>query len=194
MLRLSKKADYALISLGYLAEHPNQVVSAREMAQRCHLPLPLLMNILKVLHQRGILRSVRGASGGYQIAAELGRLSLHELSNLLDCGDGERAGTAGAGENPLAEKRLARHGPAQALQYRLVRFMQDVSVADLVMPGRRIDVPRERVGVNKHRAVAAAGTGAAAANESEIQGSEIQGSEIPGPRQQGELSVAVNNR
>jgi hypothetical protein len=43
-------------------------------------------------------------------------------------------------------KRLALHGPAQALQYRIVRFMKDVSVADLVMPGRRIDVPLERVG------------------------------------------------
>jgi len=29
-----------------------------------------------------------------------------------------------------------------------VRFMKDVTVADLVMPGRRIDVPLERVGVN----------------------------------------------
>ena len=63
MLRLSKKADYALISLGYLAEHFAHVVSAREIAERCRLPLPLLMNILKVLHQRGILRSTRGASG-----------------------------------------------------------------------------------------------------------------------------------
>ena len=44
---------------------------------------------------------------------------------------------------------LALHGPAQALQYRLVRFMKDVSVADLVTPGWRIDVPSERVGVNK---------------------------------------------
>ena len=44
------------------------------------------------------------------------------------------------------KKRFALHGPAQALQYRIVRFMKDVTVADLVMPGRRIDVPLERVG------------------------------------------------
>ena len=139
MLRLSKKADYALISLAYLAEHRGHVVPAREIAERCQLPLPLLMNILKVLHQRGILRSVRGASGGYSISADLNRLSLLELSDLLDqAGDGE-----------AVSKKLALHGPAQALQYRLVRFMKDVSVADLVTPGRRIDVPSERVGVNK---------------------------------------------
>jgi len=46
----------------------------------------------------------------------------------------------------MDKKRFALHGPAQALQYRIVRFMRDVTVADLVMPGRRIDVPLERVG------------------------------------------------
>ena len=40
MLRLSKKADYALISLAYLAEHPEHVISARDIAQTCGLPLP----------------------------------------------------------------------------------------------------------------------------------------------------------
>jgi Rrf2 family protein len=138
MLRLSKKADYALISLAYLAEHHRHVVSAREIAESCQLPQPLLMNILKVLHQRGVLRSLRGATGGYQIEADLTTMSLLDLSDLLDHADAD-------GE-PIG-KRFAQHGPAQALQYRLVRFMKDVSVAGLVLPGRRIDVPIERVGV-----------------------------------------------
>ena len=142
MLRLSKKADYALISLAYLAEHPDHVVSAREIAESCGLPLPLLMNILKVLHQRGILRSTRGATGGYRIASDLSRVSLYELNELV-----ERVEN-GSDAEPAA-KKLAQHGPAQALQYRLIRFMKDVSVADLVLPGRRIDVPLERVGVLK---------------------------------------------
>lgn len=137
MLRLNKKADYALISLGYLAERADQVLSARAIAENCRLPQQLLMNILKVLHQRGILRSVRGASGGYQLAGDLNRLSLLELSNLVERIDSD--------DEPVG-KRLAVHGPAQAMQYRLVRFMKDVTVADLVLPGRRIDVPLERVG------------------------------------------------
>jgi Rrf2 family protein len=140
MLRLSRKADYALISLAFLAEHAAQVVSAREVAQTCQLPLPLLCNIFKSLHQRGILRSVRGAAGGYQISSDLASISLLDLSNLLDRDEDD--------VEPVG-KRLALHGPAQALQYRLVRFMRDVSVADLVLPGRRIDVPSERVGVKK---------------------------------------------
>src|ERR671920_308644 len=126
MLRLSKKADYALISLGYLAEHAGRVVPAREIAERCQLPLPLLMNILKVLHQRGVLKSSRGASGGYRIASDLSKLSLLELSGILENADRDRSAEM------MDKKRFALHGPAQALQYRIVRFMKDVSVADLV--------------------------------------------------------------
>src|SRR5215203_5690108 len=112
MLRLNKKADYALISLGYLAEHAGHVVSAREIAERCQLPLPLLMNILKVLHGRGILKSSRGASGGYRVACDLGTLSLLDLSRTLEAADGD-----GRGDEAVDTKRLALHGPAQALQY-----------------------------------------------------------------------------
>lgn len=141
MLQLSKKADYALISLAYLAERQAQVVSAREIAVRCGLPLALLMNILKVLHQRGILRSVRGTSGGYQLAGNLEGISLLDLSNMLARAKGEVES-----DEPVAP-RMALHAAAQALQYQLVRFMKNVTVADLVVPGRRIDVPSERVGV-----------------------------------------------
>src|SRR5947208_13813724 len=101
MLRLSKKADYALISLAYLAEHRGHVVPAREIAERCQLPLPLLMNILKVLHHRGILRSMRGASGGDSIPADLSGPSLLELTGPLDQDDAE-----------AATKQLPPPGPA----------------------------------------------------------------------------------
>jgi len=136
MLCLSRKVDYALISLAYLAERPDRVSSAREIAEVCRLPAALLMNILKRLHRAGVLHSVRGAAGGYAVASDLNTLSLFELCEIID-------------KHAHPARKLALHGPAQALQYRLGRFMGEVSVADLVMPGHRIDVPLEQVGVQR---------------------------------------------
>ena len=46
----------------------------------------------------------------------------------------------------LEKNRVASpHGPVQALQFKLARFLREVRVADLVFPGRRIDVPVERL-------------------------------------------------
>src|SRR4051812_31025109 len=94
MLSLSRKTDYALIALAYLAERSGRVASAREIAASAGsepLPLALLMNILKTLHLHGIVNSTRGAKGGYRLGTDLDRTSLRTLVSVVNC-----VGPAGA--------------------------------------------------------------------------------------------------
>jgi Rrf2 family protein len=138
MLALSKKTDYALLSLAFLAEQANRVASAREIAAGFNLPVGVVMNILKCLQQNKILQSTRGVKGGYRIAADLSQVSLYDLVAIVDR----------SGENCDCAYDLesrTQQGPVEALHLRLVRFLKDVKVSDLVLPGRRIDVPLERV-------------------------------------------------
>lgn len=137
MLCVSKKVDYALSALSFLAVHAGRVCSAREIAQTHNLPLPRLMNLLKRLHRQGLVRSVRGVRGGYLVSEDLDRVSLYDLITILEVDPAHRLnGEAIAGNG---------FGPVQALQYKLVGFLKDVSLSDLILPGRRIDVPLERV-------------------------------------------------
>jgi Rrf2 family protein len=152
MLCMSKKTEYALVALGHLAEQPGRIASAREIARAYSLPAALLINILKNLQSHGLLRSTRGVKGGYQVTADLDALSLHELIAVVDCaGDsgGEDCGCQDAVHDVMQDLEKNRvgspHGPVQALQFKLVRFLKEVRVADLVFPGRRIDVPVERL-------------------------------------------------
>jgi Rrf2 family protein len=148
MLCLSKKTEYALVALAYLAEQSDRVASAREIAAAHGLPLPLLMNILKNLQGHGLLLSTRGVKGGYRIHADLNALTLDELIAMVECpGHAVAGGDCGClDEVPTMHlTRLLGHGPVQALQLRLKKFLKDVRVADLVLPGRRIDVPLERL-------------------------------------------------
>ena len=145
MLSLSRKADYALISLAYMAERADQVCSAREIAAAQGLPLPLLMNILKTLHSHGLLASRRGVKGGYQIVVDLDKTTLCELIAIVECSG---HGDCGCQEPAKEDERLGRdaiYSPVQALQYKLRRFLKQIRLSDLIIPGRRIDVPLERV-------------------------------------------------
>jgi Rrf2 family protein len=156
MLSLSKKTDYALIALAYLAERSGRTASAREIAEVRSLPAALLMNIMKELQQQGMVRSLRGTKGGYQLAVDPHAVSLHELIlalegpvRLIECA----AESGGCEHETLADAddcrvsgRCAVQAPLQALHYKLVRFLQDVKLADIILPGRRIDVPVEMVG------------------------------------------------
>ena len=133
MLCLNKKTGYGLMSLAYLAEHADRVCSAREIATTLDLPLPRLMNLLKTLHRRGFVCSVRGSRGGYRMGDTLEQLSLFDLVAALE----KRAHGSEVGGS--------KHAPIQALQYGLVRILKNVKLSDLILPGHRIDVPIERL-------------------------------------------------
>jgi Rrf2 family protein len=133
---LSRKVDYALVSLAHLVQNPDHVAPAREIAQQHALPLPLLMQILKRLHQHGVLDSTRGVKGGYRIAIDLDDLSLARLIEIIESSDDR--------PTPMLRK-LSIQPPVQALQFKMVGFLRGIKVTDLVKPGRRIDVPLERV-------------------------------------------------
>jgi Rrf2 family protein len=144
MLCISKKTEYALAALAHLADKPGQTASAREIAHGANLPLALLMNILKNLQGHGLLQSTRGVKGGYRVARDLSSVSLHELIAIVECQGRSVEDECGCLEHAADAIRMAdSHGPVQALQFKLVKFLRDVRVADLVLPGRRIDVPIE---------------------------------------------------
>ena len=151
MLSLNRKTDYALVALADMADRPGQWASAREIAGRSDVPAPVLMNVLKTLHGAGILRSARGMRGGYRIAGDLERLSLFDLVRTLEKND--RATEADGAEPPCCGRYpiggAGLHGPVHAFHHKLRQFLRAVMVSDLVLPGRRIDVPVESVSTSR---------------------------------------------
>lgn len=85
MLALTRKTEYALIALCHLARERGRTISAREIATRYSVSLPLLMNVLKALHLKQVVRSVRGARGGYVLESDPRELTL---SRLIACIEG----------------------------------------------------------------------------------------------------------
>ena len=68
-MRISAKADYAVRAAIELAAAPgNDVIPAERIATTQAIPLNFLENILAELRTAGIVRSQRGADGGYRLA------------------------------------------------------------------------------------------------------------------------------
>lgn len=138
MLCLSKKTEYALIALGFLAERPEQVVSAREIGRAFDLPVPLLMKILKTLSRNDLVMSMRGVRGGYQLGRGLWSASLYDLISILDGGTLAKPLVEVHQDDAGTEHRLpSKHAPVSVLNRRLAKFLDDAKVADLVLPGRQ---------------------------------------------------------
>jgi Rrf2 family protein len=84
MLALTRKTHYALIALTHLATERDAFSSTREIASRYHLPLPLLMNLLKQLTQQELVRSVRGPKGGYTLAVSPDQIRLTDVIRAVE--------------------------------------------------------------------------------------------------------------
>ena len=71
MLRFSKKADYGLMAVHYIAFHQHDgVVNAKRIAEDLGIPGELLAKILQRLAKGKLIASVNGPKGGYVLARE----------------------------------------------------------------------------------------------------------------------------
>src|SRR5438067_3901461 len=88
MLRLSKKADYALMAMKHLAlrgdRSSHATASAREIAELYDIPIELMAKVLQRLVRRGLLASHQGTRGGYQLARMPGQISVADVIQAID--------------------------------------------------------------------------------------------------------------
>jgi Rrf2 family protein len=85
MLRLTKKADYGLMALKFLAEHSEEAsLSARDIACAYHIPPQLLAKILQLLARQGLLQSHAGMNGGYSLNRDPRDISVFEVIRIID--------------------------------------------------------------------------------------------------------------
>jgi len=85
MLKLTKKADYALMAMKHLAEHPSAASrSAKDVADAYGIPPEALAKILQRLAKAGLLLSQHGTNGGYTLARAAHTISAFEVIRAID--------------------------------------------------------------------------------------------------------------
>ena len=86
MLRLSKRADYALIAMKHLALHGDRgSSSAREIAGLYDIPIELMAKVLQRLVRTGLLTSQQGTRGGYTLSRPSSAISVADVTMPSTC-------------------------------------------------------------------------------------------------------------
>jgi Rrf2 family protein len=84
-VRVSAKADYALRACIQLAASEGEGhVKGERIAQAQEVPLKFLENILGDLRHAGLVRSQRGAEGGYWLARPAAEITLAEIIRAVE--------------------------------------------------------------------------------------------------------------
>ncbi|MEI6353471.1 MAG: SUF system Fe-S cluster assembly regulator [Methylococcus sp.] len=84
MLRISKLSDYAIIILGHMAKAPAETFAANDLSASAGIASPTVSKVLKALVRAQVVRSTRGAKGGYQLAKTPEKTSIANIIAALE--------------------------------------------------------------------------------------------------------------
>ena len=85
MLRFTKRADYGLMAVYYIAAHPDEAaVSAKRIAEEFNIPAELLAKILQRLAKKKLIVSHNGPKGGYVLARPRHDITVGQVLRALE--------------------------------------------------------------------------------------------------------------
>ncbi len=132
MLRLTRKAEYGIIALAFMASRPRgEVTSAKEIAATFNIPQELMAKTLQRLVKHRLVESVQGARGGYVLARSARDISLAAIiealegpMNLVECIAEDSSDCSQMPNCNIVD-------PFRIIQDVFHRFLTGISVADL---------------------------------------------------------------
>jgi Rrf2 family protein len=146
-VRITTQAEYGLICALHLARRIDDgPVTGREIAAGERLPPDYVEQIMLKLRRAEIVRSTRGAHGGYQLARDPGRISVRDVIAASEHSTFEVHCTS----HPVEEERCASSHDCSIrpvwmlLQRRIDDVLESVRLSDLLMQESEV---RERIGL-----------------------------------------------
>jgi Rrf2 family protein len=130
-VKVSAKSDYAVRALLELAVAGEGPIKGERLSQAQSIPLKFLENILIDLRHAGIVRSQRGAEGGYWLARSPDSISVGEVIRAVD---GPLASVRGEAPEDIDYEGAAEHLRTTwiAVRASLRSVVDEVTLADVV--------------------------------------------------------------
>lgn len=131
MLKLTKKADYGLISLKHLALRPGRgAASAKEIAESYRIPLPILAKVLQRLVREGFLVSEQGTNGGYRLSRDPRTITTLEVIRAIDGPIILTSCFTDHGDCGLSDNCTVRE-PLRKVHEGILRLLESITISDL---------------------------------------------------------------
>ena len=115
MLRITKETEYAFMLLGAVLAADGTAKNTAYLAGRTRIAVPMSGKVLKRLTQQGILESIRGAHGGYQLARAAENVTALDVVEAIEGGP------------ELVECTNSEHHCALAEHCQLSPFWQEIN-------------------------------------------------------------------
>jgi FeS assembly SUF system regulator len=131
---MTKQADYGIVLMTRMADEPERLFAAQELASATGIPSPTVSKILKQLTREDLLSSQRGAKGGYTLAQPPHEITVAAMVTALD---GPIAFTECVEDTPgvCSQEAVCRlRSNWQRINLALKNTLEGISLAELARP------------------------------------------------------------
>ena len=135
-MRLTTKGRFAVTAMLDLAIHEakgaadSKPVTLAAISERQDISLSYLEQLFSKLRRQGLVKSIRGPGGGYNLAKAYADISVAEIINAVD--EQIDATQCGGNENCRDEGRCMTHDLWTALNSKILEYLAGVTLADMV--------------------------------------------------------------
>ncbi len=130
MLRFTKRADYGLMAIHYIAINDGfGAVSAKRIAEEFAIPPELMAKILQKLAKQRLIVSTNGPKGGYALARRPTEITVGQVIRALE-GPINIVPCLEDADCPQMEKCSLRR-PVQKIQAAISQVLDTMSLAEL---------------------------------------------------------------
>jgi Rrf2 family protein len=132
MLRFTKRADYGLMAMHYIAVHDSVgSVSAKRIAEEFGIPSELLAKILQRLAKQRLIVSQNGPKGGYRLAHQPEEITVGQVVRALEGPIAIVSCYNDEGDCPQMPRCTLRR-PVQKIQAAIGQLLDTMSLAELM--------------------------------------------------------------
>lgn len=129
-MELSCKSEYALLALLELSVHyaSGEPLQIRQIAAQQNIPDRYLEQLLATLRRAGLVRSQRGARGGYLLTREPWKITLYEVVSCIEGFDAQIDAT----KTPETTEGVVINDVWQEVRQAAESVLQKYTLQDLV--------------------------------------------------------------
>ena len=131
MLRFTKRADYGLMAIHFIASQGDEVtVSAKRIAEEVHIPPERLAKILQRLAKKRLIASHNGPKGGYVLTRHPSKITVGQVVRALE-GPVTVVSCMSEHDDCPQFARCNLRRPVQKIQASITHVLDSMTLADL---------------------------------------------------------------
>jgi len=131
-MNFSKTTSYSLNILSYMANHSDEKMSADYLHSQLDIPYQYLRQILTKLSKNGLINSIRGRRGGFELARDVSTIYIADIIEITEGLEGFNRCVLGFQKCPF-ENKCAIHDLWDDSRNNIMKILRETSLANLIL-------------------------------------------------------------